>query len=321
MEKLSCEVIQDLIPVYLDGLASEESAKLVEAHTADCEDCKKLIEVMKEPKKDEAEEKEIDFLKKTKRKSRKALWITIVIAILVAAAGVLLYPYVSFHKLERSEMDASFAVDERQLSIQVESQGYMGIHKLSFEEEDGVVTIRVQGAKKGLFAYDSLQGNYVANDQIKQVRLENSIIWDNGVKISEETAETFATKHAYIGDASANFRTMYAMGVGEKFGSFKMELKTSEEPYGMLVSVDEKVNDSNKGVLSTYSRLYSYQAMAVIDNLSYVTFQFRTVDGELLEFTWSVEDAKEFLGKDVKLYGENEVTLEKLTTDYWSAVQ
>ena len=42
--KLNCKVIEDLLPLYLDEVCSEESRQLVEEHLADCEACRKLVE-------------------------------------------------------------------------------------------------------------------------------------------------------------------------------------------------------------------------------------------------------------------------------------
>ena len=37
---MSCDVILDLLPLYIDGCCSEESSRLVEAHLAVCEKCR-----------------------------------------------------------------------------------------------------------------------------------------------------------------------------------------------------------------------------------------------------------------------------------------
>ncbi len=42
MEKRECEIVGDLLPLYLDGVCSPASAALVEAHLAACEDCRAL---------------------------------------------------------------------------------------------------------------------------------------------------------------------------------------------------------------------------------------------------------------------------------------
>ena len=46
---MNCNIVKDLIPLYIDGCCSEESEKVVEEHIRDCGDCKKLLEDMKSP--------------------------------------------------------------------------------------------------------------------------------------------------------------------------------------------------------------------------------------------------------------------------------
>ena len=40
-------IIRDLLPIYADGLESEESRALIEAHLADCPDCRAQLERMR----------------------------------------------------------------------------------------------------------------------------------------------------------------------------------------------------------------------------------------------------------------------------------
>lgn len=46
---MNCNIVRDLIPLYIDGCCSEESKKAVEEHMKECDDCKKLFEDMKSP--------------------------------------------------------------------------------------------------------------------------------------------------------------------------------------------------------------------------------------------------------------------------------
>lgn len=46
---MKCDVIKDLIPLYIDGCCSVESAKIVEEHMKSCEVCRALCESMKQP--------------------------------------------------------------------------------------------------------------------------------------------------------------------------------------------------------------------------------------------------------------------------------
>ncbi len=44
MNKISCEMCMDLMPLVQDGIASEDSALAVELHIKDCPDCARLFE-------------------------------------------------------------------------------------------------------------------------------------------------------------------------------------------------------------------------------------------------------------------------------------
>lgn len=44
--KLPCQVIQDLLPLYHDGVCSTESGDAVKEHLKDCEDCSRILKVM-----------------------------------------------------------------------------------------------------------------------------------------------------------------------------------------------------------------------------------------------------------------------------------
>lgn len=46
--KTSCSVIQDLLPLYAEDLAGEDSRKLVEEHLEECDACKQSLEELKE---------------------------------------------------------------------------------------------------------------------------------------------------------------------------------------------------------------------------------------------------------------------------------
>ena len=41
--KISCNVIEDLLPLYVDDGVSEDSRQLVEEHLRDCPSCRKML--------------------------------------------------------------------------------------------------------------------------------------------------------------------------------------------------------------------------------------------------------------------------------------
>ncbi len=42
---ISCDIIMDLIPIYKDGVASEDSKKAVEEHILTCKDCAEMCKM------------------------------------------------------------------------------------------------------------------------------------------------------------------------------------------------------------------------------------------------------------------------------------
>ena len=68
--KKECEIINDLLPNYVENLVSEETKKFVNEHISNCEQCKKQLEILREDRnkinlKSKDEQKiELDYLKK-----------------------------------------------------------------------------------------------------------------------------------------------------------------------------------------------------------------------------------------------------------------
>ena len=48
MNEATCSIIGDILPLYIDGVVSEDTKKLVEAHLEHCMQCRKKYESMKQ---------------------------------------------------------------------------------------------------------------------------------------------------------------------------------------------------------------------------------------------------------------------------------
>lgn len=75
---LTCEVVRDLLPLYIDHLTSEQTAQEVKAHLETCEACRAQYRDMSgaEPASEEPQS-EIDYLKKVNRSRRRVAIIAI----------------------------------------------------------------------------------------------------------------------------------------------------------------------------------------------------------------------------------------------------
>jgi len=109
--ELPCEVVKDVLPLYIDGLTSEETKQYVTEHLSTCGACKKTYDGMigleeSQQVPDFAEKAEVDFLKKQKRKNRN------VVALLLAtvlAAGTIIAVYAT--SIEQKRDFRSFALE------------------------------------------------------------------------------------------------------------------------------------------------------------------------------------------------------------------
>ncbi|WP_294787707.1 zf-HC2 domain-containing protein [uncultured Eubacterium sp.] len=93
MNKMSCNVIQDLMPLYIENMCSAESRELVEAHIAECEKCRQLFSdytddtIVKEVRQPEKEEQAFQqILHKVENKIMKRVTViaTAVISFIIA---------------------------------------------------------------------------------------------------------------------------------------------------------------------------------------------------------------------------------------------
>lgn len=96
--KYPCNVIRDLLPLFHDGVCSEESAQMVQEHLAECADCRDRYDKLCESEDilpeaaDPAEEKRKvqSFVKIRVKMNRrlKAVWALVAVLVLVVAGVV-----------------------------------------------------------------------------------------------------------------------------------------------------------------------------------------------------------------------------------------
>ena len=89
---MNCEIIKDLIPLYIDRCCSEESANEVEKHLKECENCKSIFDMMNsENLKEKNESFEIKKLSKiNERKASVLQSVLLFISFIVMTVGVTL---------------------------------------------------------------------------------------------------------------------------------------------------------------------------------------------------------------------------------------
>jgi len=85
MEKINCDIIKDLLPLYVDNVLSPESKTAVEEHLKTCPQCSKEVEELRASLPDEQalSDNENQFFKYLQKKFRKLSFLRILLVLLV----------------------------------------------------------------------------------------------------------------------------------------------------------------------------------------------------------------------------------------------
>ncbi len=90
MKEIKCEVIRDLLPLYEDNAASEETQELVRTHLKDCPACREELRKMRVPismppdEDEEAVKRFLEYRAEVRRKqNRKIVCVVSVLAVLI----------------------------------------------------------------------------------------------------------------------------------------------------------------------------------------------------------------------------------------------
>ena len=149
MEKVNCEVIRDLLPLYVDDVASEGTKKLVEDHIKDCVDCRKELKEMSErvgiPVSGKAEMEKAELFAGIKRAFRRKKVRTAVVSAIVAVLAVTgIYAALVIPSKVIPYEDGLIDITEHDGKVYARFTGdnYSGVYLFTADhrEEDGTVT-------------------------------------------------------------------------------------------------------------------------------------------------------------------------------------
>jgi hypothetical protein len=318
---LTCAVVRDLLPSYIDKLTSEETNKAVEQHLEGCEDCRRVLAAMQGeggPAADanKAEPKEIDYLKKV----RTGTWKRVVAGIVAAAFVFGASAWIKVHRIG-NDMDPS-AVNITRVVVSGDTVAVAGnfkdkslgvTHADMLLKENGVMEIAYRAAKKDGKDNDFdfvAQGEGYGN--VQEIRMGDRLVWYQGVLIDEQVSDVYNARHAYVGDMPANGALARALGIQETIGSYENELSTAEEPYGWTFYTEKDLTSQELAVIRQELQRDAAVLLACVDNLGWVEFQF--ANGTSLKLT--AEEASAIRNTDIKKESSDPLLLQCLMKDW-----
>ena len=315
--KIPCEIIKDLLPTYLEELTSAESNDLIKEHLAECESCRKMAECMGGVVEvaSEDDKKELNFLKKSKKKT---IAITASVIIVAFVVYIIIFNLIG--------IDVGLPVPNDYIRItQLEVEGKMlnisgylddydkDIKNLEIYQDNGVVVISVIPSLFNIHTQNGFNEEYIAPEEIKGVCLMHDYIWYEGEEITGTTAQIYLEQYPYVGDPPVVQHTIDSIGLNKLLGTYELEIHSNKMPYGITLTTNKQFSKEVREECDTKMKQYAAILIGAIDNLSYVTYQYH-IDGELVTLTFDENDATDFVGKPVKEQFETPVTLQEMLT-------
>lgn len=326
---IPCAAVRDLLPLYIEGLTSDETGRLMEEHLDCCKRCRKVYEDMRsgslkipggrEQKQENGKlfTKEVDYLKRIRKKANHRLWIGVgmTAALFVLAVFVKIYLYGS----PSVDYLASIDVENKTLTVKGElSDSGLAVAGCRVIEREGQICLAVYRVPVSAFRKS---GSFTFSIPLQEIGEQGILVAGNrvmeeGEVLSKKTVDIYEARHAYIGDASENIRLAGALGICGDLGAFVNELQTTEEPYGWKLTFEHAVSENRKEYFDERMNAYAAVLLAAVDNLGQVSWEYplRTQAGQEETQTGMLDRAKasEIVGKEIKDCAATETDLQEL---------
>lgn len=335
-DNLPCAVVRDLLPIYVEGLTEPETNAAVEAHLKTCPACTARLAAMRapEPPPEAETAKEVDYLKKVKRRSWKRVVLAVLVTVLVLmgalAAKLFLLGSAAGPESMVFYVEQSDEILSLRISSAVSANAYWG---WKTEATDGVVEI---SAREGLVSplHNTASAKLdIPLEGVQEVYLCGRLIWQEGTITAGQALKQFETLYEartpYVGNPSALNEVAQALNLS-RLGSYTFRLQTGTEPYGWTVDFTQEI----EGLTNELMPYLAPQMLAVVGNLGTVswtcpddqgnpqthTITLEEVNARLAELTDAYNDAN---GTDwealesVKDYAQSPVMLQRLDAIFW----
>lgn len=335
-DNLPCAVVRDLLPIYVEGLTEPETNAAVEAHLKTCPACTVRLAAMRapEPPPEAETAKEVDYLKKVKRRSWKRVVLAVLVTVLVLMGALAAKLFLLGSAAGPESMVFYVEQSDEILSLRISSvasaNAYWGWNTKS---QDGVVEISArEGLVSPLHSTASAKLD-IPLEGVQEVYLCGRLIWQEGTITAGQALKQFETLYEartpYVGNPSALNEVAQALNLS-RLGSYTFRLQTGTEPYGWTVDFTQEI----EGLTNELMPYLAPQMLAVVGNLGTVswtcpddqgnpqthTITLEEVNARLAELTDAYNDAN---GTDwealesVKDYAQSPVMLQRLDAIFW----
>lgn len=334
---LTCAVVEDLLPSYAEGLTSPETNGAVERHLAGCKGCSAKLAAMRAPEPEQEREetaKEVDYLKKVKRRGWKRVTLAVLLTVLVLLGALAAKVFVIGSPASVDTMAVRTWTAGGQLWVDVTSNvsanAYWG---WDTEVENGTARITAREVVVSPIHPTAWGRIGVPLEGVEEVYLCGRLIWQEGlITVALQKFETlYEAQTPYVGDPSALNRIAQALYLESLLGNYTFSLQTAAEPYGWTLEFGREMVGGQTDIMMSY---LAPQMLAVVGNLGTVSWTYQDADGNTQTRTITLEEVDARLpelaaaynaanGTDwlvlesVKDYAQSPIALQRLDAICW----
>lgn len=334
---LTCAVVEDLLPSYAEGLTSPETNGAVERHLAGCKGCSAKLAAMLSPEPEQEREetaKEVDYLKKVKRRGWKRVTLAVLLTVLVLLGALAAKVFVIGSPASVDTMAVRTWTAGGQLWVDVTSNvsanAYWG---WDTEVENGTARITAREVVVSPIHPTAWGRIGVPLEGVEEVYLCGRLIWQEGlITVALQKFETlYEAQTPYVGDPSALNRIAQALYLESLLGNYTFSLQTAAEPYGWTLEFGREMVGGQTDIMMSY---LAPQMLAVVGNLGTVSWTYQDADGTTQTRTITLEEVDAQLpelaaaynaanGTDwlvlesVKDYAQSPIALQRLDAICW----
>ena len=294
---LTCGVVRDLLPSYVENLLGEEAKEAVDRHLETCPECRERKEAMAAPAEEAAEpEKEVDYLKRVKKGTVHKIVLAVVCTVLLVVGGYLLKEFVIGRTPDAEHISIENPQVDAENNLNLLADTYWGAYELrglKSTEENGILTYTAREVRVNPFQTAYRKQIPLLSIPLKgldEVWICGRLVWQDGMVIDRDTLLLLDAKTPYCGDAPA-------LGNIAKL----LQVQTSERPYRWTLEFEETEETTSE--ISGLSRFLGYQMLALVENLDEVCFQYPSSSG-----FFTAEIASNSLARLTEVYNDKHAT-------------
>ena len=301
--ELSCAIVEDLLPTYVERLTSEETNAAVLAHLKSCPACAAKRAAMgakeTEAAAKDAEEtaREVDYLKKVRHRGRRRIMLA-VLATFAAKVFIIGSP------LDADGVAVSSQEEDDTLRVHISSRGSgNAFWDWTVDNQDGVVTITARSVLVSPLFRDGGGTVEVPLEGVTEIWLGRAgwgrMIWQDDVVISADAWALYQSRTPYAGENSLVGRALAAVDTwyGPPIVDYTISLQTSQEPYGLTIHFSDVTAHMSGAGRALDKRMYATAPtlLALIGNLEQVQWTYAAPDGTAVTRSVTLEEVDQAL--------------------------